>query len=165
MPIDAGESKARKRKTTRNPDHYYQRNAQDFLDGTRDLSLAARGAYTDIMNLNSAGSLTMTHKMAVSDATGECVVGNDGFFYFINRSVIRSPADGQFNITNNLEAAGVGLDLATDATMKIRTRAQSAYATIDALNYTASGTAGVTTFGPSAVASITVKGGIITAIA
>lgn len=56
MPTDAGESKTRKRKSTRNPDHYYQRNAQDFLDGTRDLSLAARGAYSDLIDLMYVGN-------------------------------------------------------------------------------------------------------------
>lgn len=37
-------------------------------------------------------------------------------------------------------------------------------ATTDAVRYSAGGTAGVVAFGPSAVASLTVKGGIVTAV-
>ena len=51
MAEEVGESKTRKRKTARNPDHFYQRNATDFRDGTRKLSLAARGAYNDLVDL------------------------------------------------------------------------------------------------------------------
>ena len=75
-----------------------------------------------------------------------------------------SPVSGQINFLTTSGTVGVGFDFATDGVFKVRTRAQSAYATVDALGYSASGVAGVTTFGPAAVVSITVKGGIITAI-
>ncbi len=68
------------------------------------------------------------------------------------------------NFTNAAENTGVGLDFSTDAILLVRTRAQTAYATLDALGYKVGGTAGVATFGPSAVASITITGGIVTAI-
>lgn len=51
MHSDGGESKARKRKSTRNSDHWYPRNAQDFFDGTRDLTPEQRGVYNDIVDL------------------------------------------------------------------------------------------------------------------
>ena len=124
----------------------------------------AGGAFTDIWNVNSGGTCLITHKLQISDTTGEIVTGNDGFFYWNTRAVFTSPADSQINFTNNAVNAGVGIDVATDAIMKIRTRAQTGYATIDALGYKVSGVAGVATFGPAAVASITVAGGIITAI-
>ena len=78
--------------------------------------------------------------------------------------VLSMDIGGQMNLTNIAVSAGVGLDFSTDALMLVRTRAQTGYATVDALGYKVSGVAGVTTFGPSAVASITVAGGIITAI-
>jgi hypothetical protein len=124
----------------------------------------AGGAFTDIMNLNSGGTLLVTHKIQVSDATGEIVVGNSGFIYWATQAVFSSPADSQINFTNNATSVGVGIDVGTDAIMKIRTRAQTGYATIDALGYKVSGVAGVATFGPAAVASITVTNGLIVAI-
>jgi hypothetical protein len=78
--------------------------------------------------------------------------------------ILPSATTGLLNLANAANSAGVGFDVATDAIMKVRTRAQSGYATIDALGYKASGVAGVATFGPSVVTSITVTGGIITAI-
>ncbi len=72
-------------------------------------------------------------------------------------------AAGQINMTD-ASSHGIGFDVVTDAVMKVRTRAQTGYATVDALGYKVSGVAGVAAFGPSAVASITVVNGIITAI-
>lgn len=87
-----------------------------------------------------------------------------GFYYWTSRAAFSSPADSQINLTNNAASIGVGFDVASDAVLKVRTRAQSAYAQVDALGYSTGGVAGVTTFGPAGVTSITVKGGIITAI-
>ncbi len=75
-----------------------------------------------------------------------------------------APADGQLGFSNTAITSGVGVDVNTNGVLKVRTTAQTGYATVDALGYSVSGVAGVTTFGPAAVASITVKGGIITAI-
>ncbi len=73
-------------------------------------------------------------------------------------------ADGQANLLKNGGATGVGLDFVTDAVLKVRTRAQTGYATVDALGYSVSGTAGVASFGPAGVVSITIVNGIVTAI-
>ena len=91
-------------------------------------------------------------------------VPTTGKLYITGRISFAAPADAQLSILNNSETIGIGLDVATDAVLKIRTRAQTAYAQIDALGHSTQGVAGVTTFGPAAVTSITVKGGIITAI-
>jgi len=57
--------------------------------------------------------------------------------------------DGSGNVT-------IGGTLAAGAT--------TVTGTVDATRYSAGGTLGVVTFGPAAVASLTVKGGIITAV-
>jgi hypothetical protein len=54
------------------------------------------------------------------------------------RAVIASPANSQLNITNQLQTIGVGLDVATDATLKIRTRAQTGDAAVTASSYSSS---------------------------
>jgi len=95
--------------------------------------------------------------------TGSVSAGASSVHNWTGRSVMSSPADGQLNLTNTAGTAGAGFDFATDAILKVRTRAQSAYATVDALGYSVSGAAGVS-FGPAAVASITVVNGIVTAI-
>ena len=107
-------------------------------------------------------SLLVSHKLQVTDTTGEITTGNDGFFYWNTRAVFTSPADSQINFTNNGVTVGVGIDVATDAIMKIRTRAQTGYATIDALGYKVSGVAGLATFS-GAIASITIVNGLVTA--
>ena len=71
--------------------------------------------------------------------------------------------DGLLNIVNAANTIGFGLDAATDAIMKVRTRAHSGYATVDALGYKVSGAAGAS-FGPGLPTSITVVNGLITAI-
>lgn len=113
-------------------------------------------------------SLTLTSSLTVSDVFNTGTTGyraaNAAFFYWSTRAAMTSPADAQINLTNNAASVGIGLDFTVDAVLKVRTRAQSAYAQVDALGYSTGGVAGVTTFGPAAVASITVKGGIITAI-
>jgi hypothetical protein len=79
------------------------------------------------------------------------------------RSVLSTPADGQFVFRNNGDSAGIGLDFATDSILKVRNRAHSGYATLDAFAYRASGVAGVS-FGPAQPNSITTVNGIVTAI-
>jgi hypothetical protein len=59
--------------------------------------------------------------------------------------------------------AGIGFDVTTDSTLKVRTRAQTGYATVDALGYSVSGTPGASR-GAGAVVSLTVVNGIVTAI-
>lgn len=87
-----------------------------------------------------------------------------GSIYFDAQSVFNSPANAQLNLTNFAGSAGIGFDVSTDAVLKIRTRAQTGYGTIDCLGLKASGTAGFNgTVGP--VATITVVNGIVTNVA
>lgn len=85
-----------------------------------------------------------------------------GNFFWTGRSILGAPANGQMTLTNNATTAGVGLDFSTDNLLLLRNRALSAYATLDVLGLKASGVAGAS-FGPSAVASLTIVNGIVTA--
>lgn len=101
---------------------------------------------------NTSGALTA--------ASVQIAVG--GFLGFLGRAQFQSPADSQFNMLNNAGAVGVGVDVATDTILKVRTRAQTGYATLDCLGLRASGVAGAN-FGPGAAVSLTIVNGIVTA--
>lgn len=60
--------------------------------------------------------------------------------FWSGRVALSSPASAQLNLSNSGSSLGVGLDFATDATLKIRTRAQTGDASFTALNGTLSGT-------------------------
>lgn len=77
-------------------------------------------------------------------------------------ALLRSAGAAKLNYLNANEDAGVGFDFGTDAVLKLRTRAQSAYATLDVLGLQASGVAGASFSG--AVTNITVVNGIVTAV-
>lgn len=112
------------------------------------------GAATTAFTISSAGNITIPSQLDLGVAA---------FMGWVGRAYLNSPADAQVNLVNNAATTGVGVDVGTDAILKIRTRAQTGYATVDCLGLKASGVAGAS-FGPSAVASITVVNGIITAI-
>jgi hypothetical protein len=138
------------------------------VDATNFVPYSGATANLDLgsKTLTTTGALTAatvtTTTGAITSATHVIAAATSAHFW-TGRTILYSPANGQVNILNNAETAGVGIDIATDAVLKIRTRAQSAYATVDALGYQASGVAGVS-FGPGAVTSITVVNGIVTAI-
>ena len=80
------------------------------------------GAYSTRMTLASGGRLTI--------AAGGSILSP---FYSVNAGgSIYTASDGKFQLFNNGETAGIGLDVATDAVLKVRTTAHSAYAAIDA---------------------------------
>ena len=91
----------------------------------------AGGAVTYPMTVSSAGNVVLLNSLFVPTGSG---------FIVNSRDQVTSPADGQTNIANNGNTAGIGFDVSTDSTLKIRTRAQSGYGTADALAYNASGT-------------------------
>lgn len=76
---------------------------------------------------------------------GGITVGSGGGMQWNTRSVLSSPADAQMNLTNVANSAGIGFDVSTDSTVKIRTRAQSGYGTIDVLGIQMSGGTSITT--------------------
>ncbi len=110
-------------------------------------------------NITGAGAQTMAGALVAGGnvtglniiSTNSLTVGGASYIGFLNRSTMRSPADGQYNFNNNAENAGVGLDFATDATLKIRTRAQSANAALECLSVLA----GSSGFGGAAVSATT----------
>jgi hypothetical protein len=76
----------------------------------------------------------------------DLIVNTVGFFVnykdttvvgWAGRALSSSPADGQVNWLNQAMTSGVGFDLNTDGVLKVRTRAQSAFASIEALTVTA----------------------------
>ena len=129
------------------------------------LSWSANGAsYVQQLALDSTpGSQTATF-------AGQVNVGSNlrapatGAMFFQTGTVIRGVGNGTTNLTNNAETAGIGIDVATDAVLKVRTRAQTGYATLDCLGLKASGAAGFNgTVTP--VNTITVVNGIVTNVA
>lgn len=88
--------------------------------------------------------------------------GSTGILGFNSQSRLSSPADSQLNIANNANSAGIGFDVSTDSTLKIRTRAQSGYGTIDILGLKSSGSAGASCT-ITALTGLTVVNGIVTA--
>lgn len=93
-------------------------------------------------------------------------LGAAGGITWTGRSAIGAPAGSQFQLAPAAFTTGVRLDVGTDGTLKVLNFAgTAATGVIDAgSGFSNNGTAGVATFGPAAVISITVKGGIITAI-
>ena len=102
-------------------------------------------AYTEPMTLTSAGVLTTLSGVAAGGSlrtnTNTVDFGATGFLYV--------PADGKGQILSNAQNAGVGWDVLTDAILKIRTRAQTGYATVDALAYRLSGVPTFTSTAPT----------------
>jgi hypothetical protein len=87
----------------------------------------------------SADNQTLTEDAQFNAVAFQLAAGY--LFTWNGRALVGSPANGQLNVTNQAASAGVGLDVATDAVLKVRTRAQSAYATVDALAYQVGGAA------------------------
>jgi hypothetical protein len=117
------------------------------------------GAATFPLTLGNAGTVTVLGSMLTN---GTMQAGGADRIQWASRTAMASPLNGQLNLTNSATTLGVGLDLLTDAVLKVRTRAQTGYATVDCLGLRASGAAGVS-FGPAHPASITIVNGIVTA--
>lgn len=115
---------------------------------------------TGTLTLGGTANIT-----AVGNISGAAIrAGSASVLGWNARTSMLSPLDGQITATNQAATVGVGFDVLTDGTFKVRSRALADTAIVDASRFSAGGTGGVVTFGPAAVASITVKGGIITAI-
>jgi len=110
--------------------------------------------------LQTSGQMKATYFIASNGLEAAAT----GSIYWNSRTALSTPLNGQLSITNNASTIGVGMDVLTDGTLKVRTRAMADTAIVDSSRFSVAGVGGVVTFGPAAVASITVKGGIITAI-
>ncbi len=129
------------------------------------LEVSSAGAITTSGTARFGGSVGGTS----FDARGTPGAGNGYFvalngsgFFWDTRSGLTSPANGQLNVTNQAVDTGVGLDFSTDALLKLRTRAQSGYATLDLLGLKSSGTPGASCNVTGATATLTVVNGIVT---
>ncbi len=116
------------------------------------VTIPSGNRYGFIGNSGGLGSSANTYTQLLSpDAGAYFYVGNGSVFF--NSTYIAlanagtpkftiqpvSTSDGQIIITNGNATTGVGLDVATDAVLKIRTRAQTSDASISTLNHLASG--------------------------
>lgn len=121
--------------------------------------LAGAGGVTSMFSVKINGDVTTPGQLLSSS---NIQAGAASAIYWTSQTVLRSPANAQINFLNQAETAGVGFDIATDAILKLRVRAQNAYATLDVLGLKASGAAGAS-FGPGLPTSLTVVNGIVTA--
>lgn len=103
--------------------------ASDLIQGwnnvTKNFSVTGAGV------LNAAGTIVSGNNM-------QC--GASAFMTWNGRAAMASPADGQINFDKQSTTIGVGIDVTTDAVLKVRTRAQTGDASITALNASTSGT-------------------------
>lgn len=104
-----------------------------------------------------------TPTLASVTTTGAVAAGSTSTVGWTSRSLLSSPADAQANLTNAAAGAGIGFDVSTDAVLKIRTRAQSGYGTVDCLGLKSSGSAGASGTG-TVLTQLTVVNGIVTSI-
>jgi hypothetical protein len=124
--------------------------------GLMDFGVSVYSASVPLVRFQGSAGIIIGNGVGLGFTNGSGAAGTiTGFF--------ANHGAGLMNLsTTAAESTGVGFDVATDAVFKIRTRAQTGYATVDALGYKVSGTAGAN-FGPSAVASLTVVNGLVTA--
>lgn len=113
--------------------------------------------YTTGMVLSSSGSLTITGNELTLPAGGNITFPGRGY-------ITGGATDGIWMFRDAATTHGFALDAHNaDAVMRVRTRDQASYASVDALGYSVSGAAGASK-GAGAVTSITVVNGIVTAI-
>lgn len=130
-----------------------------------NITNTASGVGSKVLDLQvSSGSVFNVQTNGTVSASGSFVPGQTASFVWSTRSRMTSPADGQINWTTNNSATGVGFDFGTDAVLKLRTRAQTGYATLDLLGLKSSGAAGASGTSTPGTGTVTVVNGIVTAI-
>lgn len=87
------------------------------------------GAITYPMTVDDTGRLITLGSVNAGVSVTAASTGTIGF---TSRFLAQSPADGQAVLTNAALSAGIGFDVTTDATLKVRTRAQTADAHVSA---------------------------------
>lgn len=115
------------------------------------------GGTTNVLQVNNGGIVTSGGLLKSGGVGVESPA--TGIIYWLTRSEMTSPATGQWNLTTAAENAGIGLDVATDAVMKVRVRAQNAYATIDALALNRAGIVTISGTAPTINAGFAAGGG------
>lgn len=94
-------------------------------------------AITYPFTIDNAGSASTASSFL---SGGDLRANSTDRIYWLSRFKMTSSADGKTTWSNNGVTAGIGFDVTTDATVKIRTRDQSTDASLTALNATLSGT-------------------------
>ena len=126
---------------------------------------------TSVFNVNGSGSANISGSCTAANFTAAA----NSWFTWAGRSVLYSPSDGVIRMLNAAEnsfgrlcfgpaTSGFTALKANTTTLQCRLADDSAYAAFDALSYKVGGTAGATGGTFTAITSITVTNGIITAI-
>lgn len=89
------------------------------------VTLANSVTGTGSMVLSIAPTFTGTTTVSSLTASSNITVGGAQQFRWSGSTIQTAPANGQENITNSAATAGIGFDVSTDGTLKIRTRAQT----------------------------------------
>jgi hypothetical protein len=97
------------------------------------------GAVTYPLTFSSNGNITALNVLIANNGVN---VNNNQNISWGSASILSSLGDGQLNLRKNDQTTGTGLDFATTAVLKVRTLAQTGYATVDALGYRINGGAG-----------------------
>lgn len=104
----------------------------------------------------SGSTLSVLVASGIAVPSGASFGANANFF-------ITGTGSGLLTVQNPSASAGFGIDTTTDAVFKLRTRAQTGYATLDCLGLKSSGAAGASGTG-TVLTALTVVNGIVTAI-
>lgn len=110
------------------------------------------GATTFPMTLGSAGNASLASILLSGNlqTTGGFLFSAAGVGLAGSGStIVSAPANGQTNFVNGGGTSGFGIDGNTDAVAKFRTRAQTGYATVDALGYNLAGVPAVVSTAPT----------------
>jgi len=146
------------------------------VNGSTSLGTSARiidvqyGGAT-MFNVNGSGAASLTGSMNAANFNAAA----NSWFTWTGRSVLYSPSDGVIKMMNAAEnsfgrlcfgpaTSGFTALKANTTTLQCRLADDSAYAAFDALSYKVGGTAGATGGTFTAITSITVTNGIVTAI-
>jgi hypothetical protein len=110
------------------------------LNGGAPFTVAIFTITNNLWSVNFPGTATSNFNGSLSVLGANILPASNTLITWNNRSRLGSPADGQFNLTNQAATSGIGFDVTTDSTIKIRTRAQTGDGSITALNISTSGT-------------------------
>lgn len=124
-----------------------------YRAGAGDVRFALSGA--DFIKFNGS-TINVLAASGIIVPSGASFGANANFF-------LTGTGAGLFTVQNNAASAGFGVDTTTDAVFKLRTRAQTGYATLDCLGLKASGAAGASGTG-TVLTQMTVVNGIITSL-
>jgi hypothetical protein len=137
----------------------------DIASAAGSLALQILGGAAGTTNLFSLSRLGAIVTPSTVTAVGFYLGNGSAGWYVSNRFTFGPTGIFGWGLTNGYDTPDTCISRLAAGVIGIGTGATGSVAgTLDATLYRAAGTAGVATFGPSAVTSITVKGGIITAI-